>query len=393
MARVVPLIRPFVADGGYAFTASVPEDVPSYVRGGALSFVLEDGRPLSPSDSLHDHIRAYGCGAYSLWRSRLYFSASDNSDCNANGREYSLVLVSLSSASDQYSEVIGRIAKDDALLLALINRNCGYNKSLMLNFLGYYNLFRGFLERYGAAQPSLTLELGSGERPYVALRWLMEGATRCVVNDVAPIEGAFTPQFVDHLRTFVDLAWPGGASRLDRLLMPADAGGLIHIRGLEICDRQPFEEIDIDGGFDLVYSVSVLEHVMNPRGVVAKMQQLLRPGGYACHSIDLRDHANFEDPLGFLRLSEEEYALRRTENRLRASDWFALFDELGLTLIGREFVACQSALNPQHRYSETEPSEPWVTESVRQGLTSPFDTKGLADLSTIAVRVLYQNPL
>lgn len=50
--------------------------------------LFEDGRPLGPAHTLHSEIRAYGMGRYSHWGSVLYFSASDNSDPNTNGREY-----------------------------------------------------------------------------------------------------------------------------------------------------------------------------------------------------------------------------------------------------------------------------------------------------------------
>jgi hypothetical protein len=52
--------------------------------------LLEDGRPLTRRHSVHADIRALGAGRYSHWGEQLYFSASDNSDPNANGRRYEL---------------------------------------------------------------------------------------------------------------------------------------------------------------------------------------------------------------------------------------------------------------------------------------------------------------
>jgi SAM-dependent methyltransferase len=285
------------------------------------------------------------------------------------------------------------IARNDQLLMALLTRSCVCSKSLTLNFLQSYKVLQQFLERHGVRRPSSILELGAGERPYMALRFLMEGATRCVVNDIAPMRG-FTPELLEHLRTFIDLVWPGSADRLDQLRMPTTTSGVVPIKGLEMCDGRPFEDLDISGDFDLVHSASVLEHVMHPRRVVAKIREWLKPGGYACHSIDLRDHANFEDPLGFLRLTEEQYARNKTENRLRASDWFALFDELSFDLVGREFVIYRSAHDRHLTFTECAPKEePWVTDRMRQGFTSPFDAKELTDLSTVSIRVLYRKPL
>jgi tetratricopeptide (TPR) repeat protein len=51
--------------------------------------LLEDGKPLGPAHSLHQLIRDEGRGRYSHWgRNSLYFSASDNSNPIANGRNY-----------------------------------------------------------------------------------------------------------------------------------------------------------------------------------------------------------------------------------------------------------------------------------------------------------------
>ena len=54
--------------------------------------LLEDGRPLGPGHSLHQDIAIQGQGRYSHWENRLWFSTSDNSDPNNNGRTYSLRL-------------------------------------------------------------------------------------------------------------------------------------------------------------------------------------------------------------------------------------------------------------------------------------------------------------
>jgi hypothetical protein len=53
--------------------------------------MLEDGKPLGPAHALHHSIARDGGGRYSHWAGNtLLFSASDNSDPNANGRSYSI---------------------------------------------------------------------------------------------------------------------------------------------------------------------------------------------------------------------------------------------------------------------------------------------------------------
>jgi hypothetical protein len=52
--------------------------------------LLEDGSPRWSRHMLHDEIRTTGKGAYSHWRDALYFSTSDNTDPNTNGRNYQI---------------------------------------------------------------------------------------------------------------------------------------------------------------------------------------------------------------------------------------------------------------------------------------------------------------
>jgi FkbM family methyltransferase len=59
---------------------------------GASTLVLEDDRLLGPAQAIHDDIRSEGGGRYSHWRSEIYFSTSDGSDPNTNGRRYTAVL-------------------------------------------------------------------------------------------------------------------------------------------------------------------------------------------------------------------------------------------------------------------------------------------------------------
>lgn len=55
-------------------------------------WVHEDGRPLGPAHSPHKRIRDEGGGAFSHWRTAIYFSTSDGSDPNTNGRTYELIV-------------------------------------------------------------------------------------------------------------------------------------------------------------------------------------------------------------------------------------------------------------------------------------------------------------
>ncbi|WP_170303825.1 Gfo/Idh/MocA family protein [Reyranella soli] len=52
--------------------------------------LLENGTELGPAHAVHATIQASGDGRYSLWMGVVYFSSSDGSDPNTNGRIYSV---------------------------------------------------------------------------------------------------------------------------------------------------------------------------------------------------------------------------------------------------------------------------------------------------------------
>jgi hypothetical protein len=85
--QVVPMTAPFRAESGFAWIVEVPV-APETQK----LRVFEDGKELGPGESKHVDIREKGLGAYSHWKGTgnyvIYFSTSDNSDPNTNGRTY-----------------------------------------------------------------------------------------------------------------------------------------------------------------------------------------------------------------------------------------------------------------------------------------------------------------
>jgi SAM-dependent methyltransferase len=392
LVEAAPLTRPFTLNEGHAFTVAIPQEVRRLVAAGGVGVVLEDGKPLGPATVQHAHIRKHGAGSFCLWNEDLYFSSSDNTDCNENGRRYALAVIDFSKRGAAYQQAAGRMSQDDEELLGLISRNYGFNNSFFLNFFGYFNVVTAVLERNGIVFPEAAIELGTGSKPYTGLRFLLEGTQRFVANDVMPIQRDFGNNFIQHLRNLLGLIAPRLRKRLDGSIGAASVEGRVAVEGLEICDQKPFEGIDVVGEFDLIFSTSVLEHVMKPRAIVEKMASLLKPGGHAWHCIDLRDHRDFDDPLAFLRLTDDEYASVNTENRLRASDWFDLLAEVGFLVVECEFGTYKSAATREHQYGFRSPERPWIDEDMRASFQPPFNRKSLSDLSITAIRVLCRKP-
>lgn len=89
-ADAVRLTGPFARDDRHCYLAPVPPEWRSDANGGSELTLFEDGLPLGPGGCGHDDIRTLGRGRWSHWGPTLFFSASDRTDPNRNGRVYSL---------------------------------------------------------------------------------------------------------------------------------------------------------------------------------------------------------------------------------------------------------------------------------------------------------------
>src|SRR5262245_52252050 len=178
MLRSIQLPRPFSRAGGHAFIAKIPEQFLPALHSSSVGIVAEDGRTLGPAGTVHQQIRDEGRGAFSVWGTHVYLSASDNSDCESNARAYSLIAVDLSEPS-----LRDELARNDDFLLDLLHRNGNHSSSLVSNFFGYYKSLHVVLQRNGLPLPRRVMEIGSGTYPYTALRFLAAGVELFVAND------------------------------------------------------------------------------------------------------------------------------------------------------------------------------------------------------------------
>lgn len=90
----LPVSLPLWHADGHAWYAFVGHDALADDASGNCSILqlFEDDRPLGPAHTIHDDIRKTGLGSYSHWRGGLYFSTSDNSRPQTNGRRYTVRL-------------------------------------------------------------------------------------------------------------------------------------------------------------------------------------------------------------------------------------------------------------------------------------------------------------
>jgi predicted O-methyltransferase YrrM len=83
---------PFALNKDHCWTVHLPElrhlaDSPDNPRRSPL-ILYENGVPFLEAHEPHEYIRAEGGGFFSHWQDSLFFSTSDNSDPNTNGRRY-----------------------------------------------------------------------------------------------------------------------------------------------------------------------------------------------------------------------------------------------------------------------------------------------------------------
>ena len=85
----------FRHDGGMRWVADLPPELSGGTDNNDQPYqsplrLLEDGTELGPGHALHATIHDSGDGRYSFWMGVIYFSTSDGSDPNTNGRTYSV---------------------------------------------------------------------------------------------------------------------------------------------------------------------------------------------------------------------------------------------------------------------------------------------------------------
>lgn len=389
MFKRYSLTRPFNPDGGHAYIADLPTEVTERLAAGDCLLVLqEDGKELGPGDSAHQFIRDYGRGAYSFWGNSVWISASDNANCNENDRSYEFWLIEFAQGSALRQTVADELVKDDSSLMQIVSRNGCRNNSVFSNFFGYRHVILGWLEQAGIGVPRRMLELGCGNVPWTALRFLLEGTERYVVSDIMKVRHTFPVSDIEALRTICRLVDPQLLKRWPSVF-PNEGGATdIAPSGLEVYSETGFETLKLSDDFEFITSTAVLEHVMDPVGVYKKMGELIPSGGWMYHAIDLRDHRFFDgDTIAFLYETDEEYAKVNTENRLRASEHLAFLDQNGFDILSKRDWILQSDGPPA--WSDAQDAIiPKVTHAMRERMNSRYRSFDLRDLSTISTQLL-----
>jgi SAM-dependent methyltransferase len=230
------------AETGFAYTAQTHHPRLSSHERPSSAVILEDGRPLpGPSNALHEDIRHVGAGRFSFWYDYVYFSTSDNSDPRTNGRRYEIEY-SVTRFQDAVSRLRARVRAARQPTTIAVARNYAADRQLEM------------WHRLGITPTTATVMLdfgcGGGERVHEFRRRGYQAFGCDLMLPARPI-GAL-------------------ADDIDaRIVRPIEMDPY----------RIPFD----DQSFDLVFSITVFEHVRDYESALAEIRRVLKPDGIAVH--------------------------------------------------------------------------------------------------------------
>lgn len=205
------------------------------------------------------------------------------------------------------------------------------------------------------------LELGSGWFPIIPLMLRIAGAERVILTDAHRLmtagsvvqAAAFLRQTRGDLANRLDLS-PDAVA--DALACPENGDLEALLAHFGFTYLAPFDAATDTPPVDAVVSQTVFEHIPPEvlRRILRGMRDSLKPGGLMSHGIDNTDHrANHDPRLGdfdFLRYSDRVWRMlclnpQDYTNRLRHSDYIALFDEAGLEIAEEEAITGSRAVD------------------------------------------------
>jgi SAM-dependent methyltransferase len=318
------LLKPFQKEEGFCWIAKLPQHEDSADNAeniGRSKLVLyEDGRPLGPANSLHSDIRAKGEGRFAHWTDKLYFSTPDNSDPNGNGRTYTVAF----SPEDW----LRGFPEKQKKIREVVDYSLQVVRDHLSRFPGEHVFLKG----------RTVMELGPGNDLGPALVMMGYGA-RVIIIDKYLVEwdDSFHPYFYKMFLASAREIFP----EMDTSPIEEVIRNKRHAAPNLECHKYGLEEVAFlpDKCIDVSMSNAVMEHLYDPELSCRELFRLTKPGGIGFHQIDFEDHRNFDKPLEYLTLSDDEFhSLFQSingecGNRLRYHEFQSLFEKAGFTIL------------------------------------------------------------
>ena len=311
----IALQRPFGHYGGHCWLISIdkvrfPESDGVHDPNGSCLVMSEDGVDLGPGHVSHQEIALHGSGRYAHWDHALYFSASDQSDPNTNGRSYSV--------------------RWDADLY--FRRRANYAVGVMQNW------FRHLPGGAAALAGRDVVEIGPGRDMGTVLAFACLGARVFAVDRFfggwqSGWHDLFLPRLADALS---EAGWTIDRAPIERAL----AASSFLVEPISVITRS-LEEMDdkFHGLADASFSQSTFEHFHSFEAAAVALRRASRPGSIGVHHVDFRDHRNFGEPFEFLLLDDRAYADPETNetfkrgNRVRPQRMGAILRDAGFARV------------------------------------------------------------
>ena len=347
----------------------------------SLVVVYEDGKPLSKPHSSLAEIRELGGGRFIHWGEHLIFSTSDNSDPTLCGRKFTY-----SRAWWHYRRHYGQWPSTGAtrgLRFEPANFQIVDSRADAIERDVEYSLrvVDAYLDRLPNGRELLSgasaVEIGPGHNLGTALCLAALGSRVVVVDRFPPAwDDVYHPRLYNALH--------------DRLVRERPTWDPTPIRAVvENRDHQPViacittaaESIPsiADGSVDLTFSNAVLEHSFDLESTITEMARITRPGGWAVHQVDHRDHRDFSRPLEYLMVPDDRFRDIFDElhgecgNRLRRHHVEALFQGAGFRI--ERVVVSRVA---DRRYAKR------VLKRLRRARGSSYRDEGLREIEDLS---------
>lgn len=388
-------------DGGSGLVLKIPRNFLSPIdqkeKANSLSFFIPRSNALPIGvKTQHSKIRESGLDQFDINDEYIFFSLKNTVRIINFTRSYILIPNDL-GVRGLSSAIPGFLANESVLLAESIEKAWNTSNTIISNLFGQTLKAIEAFRIHGASIRGKTVCIpGIGYKPFAAYPFLLEGAAKVVCNDIREIEREFDTQSYEAAETLLNL-FNSEKQRVGRV-----SGVEAKERGeLQLLGNQGFENVQIaEDSIDLLFTVSVLEHVKEVENFIEKTFTSLKPGGLAYHSVDLRDHRNFNKPLAFLYETSMEYQIVNTENRLRASQFIDQFTKRGFEIIEmRNRVPIETFdegtyVHEKYEFYDAKVNSPErISIETRDKMDEKFRIFSLSDLSIVGIEILMRKPL
>jgi len=231
-------------------------------------------------------------------------------------------------------KVVYRILRNGLIGFGLVKHHTGFTDfSIAEELANGAQIFTMVNDSLAVGVPWLRgkrlLELGSGQKSAHILHFLAHGVAEYIAIDKYN-QGKIDKNLVDEQYLLLS------ESQQPVLRTALETNRLKYLQA-DIFDLA--EDFTADK-FDLIISFDTLEHIPKPKKIIRFFAEIIKPGGFMFHQIDLRSHDSSREkhPLEFLTHSNWLWQLMTSNtdapNRLRLPEYLHYFSTAGFKLLG-----------------------------------------------------------